>query len=228
MKKKFVIILLASRILSGCNTEIDTITGEPEEYSTTEELEIPDIYHTVEHKEIRPLPSTLDINNLTECTVNVSFSKDSVIQEESKLYMKVYDYEVFDMVDISTLDIGDTIIIRDVEVKVNDLETLKSGLLFINGGIENDGYDLWCDNGVYFEHGYNDVKSFYPIGDIVLPLAENFIYIDSSDLDKGDIELDKDNFLEIVSDKYYEFTEINTKAVISNGEIIKIVRNYVP
>ena len=84
MKKKFIIILLASRILSGCNTEIATITSEPEEYNTTEELEIPDIYHTVEHKEIKPLPSALDINNLTECTINVSFSKDSVIQEESK------------------------------------------------------------------------------------------------------------------------------------------------
>lgn len=160
--------------------KITTITSEPEEYSTTEELEIPDIYRTIEHKEIKPLPSTLDIDNLTECTINVSFSKDSVIQEESKLYMKVYDYEVFDMVDISTLDIGDTIIIKGIEVNVNDLEALKPGLLFINGGVENDGYDLWCDDGVYFEHVYNDVKSFYPIGDIVLPLAENFIYIDSS------------------------------------------------
>ena len=76
----------------------------------------------------------------------------------------VYTYDVYDMVDIATLKEGDTIVIRGEEVVVTSLEQNNVGLI-INGGIEENGYELCTDNTtVWFESGFNDAKSYYEVG----------------------------------------------------------------
>ena len=104
-------------------------------------------------KVISPLPESLDINNLNDCTVAISLEKgDAYVDDNGKMVMKVkaYTYELYDMVDIATLDVNDTIIRRNEEVKITEVLRLDTGLVRINGGEEEGGFDLASDDSTVY------------------------------------------------------------------------------
>lgn len=146
-----------------------------------------------------------------------------------QLDVTVYTYDLYDMVDIASLKEGDFIVIQGTEVLIESLETLESGILLINGGMENDGYDLWHDeSGVYFEHGYNDMKSYYPIGETTMRVSTEFNFVDSSDLDKGEVTYYPGDFLTDAAGIVYNFSPNNTSIVVEDGKIIHMTRIYTP
>ena len=109
------------------------------------------------------------------------------------------------------------------------MEILDSGLLFINGGMENGGYDLWHgDSGVYFEHGYNDTKSYQPIGEATIKVSGEFEFVDASDLNKGEVIFYPGDFLTDNEDIIYNFTPNNTNIVVENGVVTHMTRTYMP
>ena len=115
------------------------------------------------------------------------------------------------------------------EVAVETVETLESGLVFINGGMENGGYDLWHnDSGVYFEHGYNDAKSYYALGEATIRVSTEFEFVDSSDLDKGEVTYYPGDFLTDNAGILYHFVPNNTSIVVEGGQIIQMTRIYTP
>ena len=123
MKKTLSIILtliLSVGLFAGCNSQ----TGKEENNA----------------KVINPLPETLDVNALDNCTVAVSLEKgNAYVDDSGKMVMDVtvYSYELYDMVDISTLEENDVIVRKDEEVTITEVERTDSGLVRINGGEEN-------------------------------------------------------------------------------------------
>ena len=181
---------------------------------------------------ISPLPTTIDMNALDDCTLAVSFGEgDAYVDDTGAMQLKVtvYTYDLYDMVDMAGLKVGDTIMIQGNEVLVESLETLESGLVFINGGMENGGYDLWHGNsGVYFEHGYNDMKSYYPLGEATLRVSEDFKFADSSNPDKGEVIYYPGDFLTENGGIEYQFSPNNTSIVVEGGKVISMTRTYTP
>ena len=180
----------------------------------------------VEGAKIAPLPVSIDMNALDNCTLAVSFEEGDAYVDDNgamQLDVTVYTYDLYDMVDIAALKEGDTIVIRDEEVAVESLETLESGLIFINGGMENGGYDLFTDeSGVYFEHGFGDAKSYYPVGEATIRVSADFEGVDEN----GEILYYPGSFL---TDQYgvvYDFTPYNTSIVVEGGQIIQMIRTY--
>ena len=93
-----------------------------------------------------PLPEIVD---LEEGTYPVSFDRDAVEGNEIAS-AHLYTVDQYDIVDINTLEVGDTIIIDGESVVVTSLEWDGDGWLMINGGGMEDGYDLMSfdeDNG---------------------------------------------------------------------------------
>ena len=76
----------------------------------------------------------------------------------------VYSYELYDMVDIASLKENDVIVRRNEEVTVTELERLDSGIVRINGGEENAGFDLIL----------NDSTIYYELGKVKLPVSDEF------------------------------------------------------
>lgn len=185
-----------------------------------------------EGAKISPLPETIDMNTLNDCTLAVSFEEGDAYVDDTgamQLDVTVYTYDLYDMVDIANLKVGDTIVIRENDVKVESLDKTESGILLINGGMEKGGYDLWHDeSGVYFEHGYSDVKSYYPLGDATIRVSADFEFTDASDLDKGEIIYYPGDFLTDKAGIVYHFTPHNTSIVIENGQITHMTRRYTP
>ena len=215
MKKTLSVILtliLSVGLIAGCNSQ----TGKEENNA----------------KVINPLPETLDVNALDNCTVAVSLEKgNAYVDDSGKMVMDVtvYSYELYDMVDISTLEENDVIVRKDEEVTITEVERTDSGIVRINGGEENGGFDLVSnDSTVYYETGMNDIKAYYEIGTVTLPVSDEFEYIDESVLDSEAKTYYPGDFLTDDAEIEYNFTPNNTSIVIENGTIIKMNKVYMP
>lgn len=213
------------------STEVKETVEITEAIETTEAAETTETA-IAEVSVITPLPTTIDMDALESCTLAVSFEEGDAYVDDNgimQLDVTVYTYDLYDMVDIATLKEGDIIEILGEEVPVESLERVESGLLFINGGLENGGYDFWHnDSGVFFEHGYNDAKTYYPIGETTLRVSADFEFVDSSDLDKGEVTYYSGDFLTDDAEFMYYFSPLNTSIVVEGGQIIHMTRVYTP
>ena len=181
---------------------------------------------------ISPLPVTIDMNQLDNCTLAVSFEEGDAYVDDTgimRLDATVYTYDLYDMVDISLLEEGDTIVIRNQEVQVTSLERNDLGLVSINGGEENGGHDLYTtESGGYYEIGFNDAKFYYPLGEATIRVSVDFEFTDSSDLDADEKVFYPGDFLIEGAGIDYDFHANNTSIVIEDGQIIKMNRVYTP
>ena len=216
-----LIVLLCLSLFAGCKTETTPATSSATSSATPSE-----------DGAIYPLPETLDVNALENCTVAVSLNEgDAYVDDSGKMVMNltVYTYDLYDMVDIASLKENDVIVRKNEKVKVTEIERLDSGLIHINGGEENGGFDLASnDDTVYYEMGMNDIKAYYELGKVTLPVSDEFEYIDQSDLDSKAKHYYPGDFLTDVEGIEYNFHPNNTSIVIENGTIIKMNKVYMP
>ena len=221
MKKTLPIILvliLSIGLLAGCNTQ----TGKNKAETKAE----------IDAKVVSPLPETIDVNKLDNCTVAVSLEKgDAKLSDSGKMVMDVtvYSYDLYDAVDIASLKENDVIVRKNEEVTITEVKRLDTGLVRINGGEENGGFDLISnDSTVYYEIGMSDAKSYNELGKATLSVSDEFEYIDESDLDAETKVYYPGDFLADDADIEYNFSPNNTSIVIENGIIVKMNKVYMP
>lgn len=189
--KKVLAILLALSVLalSACaakqvnsdtqkdvSAETAAPSADPEQTEDAQQI-------AQEAKRVEPLPESLDLNALTDATVAASFGAEDISEKDGKteITLTVYDYDVYDMVDISQIAVGDTIVVDGKDMVVASRED-KDGFVTINGGLEQGGVDLTSDDsGVYYAVGLDDAKSYHELGRITVPVAEGFVLTDNSD-----------------------------------------------
>ena len=182
-----------------------------------------------EAKRVEPLPETLDVNALTDATVAASFSAEDISEKDGKtqITLTVYDYDVYDMVDIAQLAVGDTIVVDGKDMVVTSRED-KDGFVTINGGLEQGGVDLTSDDsGVYYAVGMDDAKSYHELGKITVPVAEGFVLTDNSDLEHPDETYAASDLAKLAASEP-GFTANNTLATIEHGELTVLARSYTP
>ena len=227
MKKTLSLILssvICLLLLAGCNAQTQKeVSGADSENEEIEENNIKTIY---------PLPAAIDINNLDNCTVAVSFEKGDVYVDDTGkavMNMTVFAYDLYDMVDIANICENDVIVRLGEEVTVTDIERLESGLIRINGGEENGGFSLISDNNtVYFEVGMSDAKAYYELGKVILPVSVDFLYSDESDPYSGVKVYYPGDFLIEAELFEYNFNPHNTSVVIENGMVMAMKKVYTP
>ena len=233
--KKIIVFVMICCMFTACGKNEEVNVGESTTVETEESQKESSEETVIEKQEavtVSPLPTTIDMNALDNCTLAVSFEKGDAYVDDTgamRLDVIVYTYDLYDMVDIASLKEGDHIVIGGENVLVDSLERLDTGAVMINGGIENGGYDLGhTESGVYFEHGMSDMKSYYPIGEASIKVSEDFEFADSSDLDKGETIYYPGDFLTDDAGIVYYFTPNNTSIVVEDGKIIHMTRIYTP
>ena len=222
--KKFVILLaVLCCLLVACSNPgsatTDTLPIIAETQPPQTEAPPVDYFNTVS-----PLPAAVDTDN---CTVAVSLEESGI--GSNALTVTVYDYDLYDMVDIASLKGGDTIVIRGEEVVIEALEQDSFGGVLINGGPDMDGYLLRTDeNTVYYEIGFNDAKSWQPVKELTATVSEDFTFTDASDPDKGTVTYSFADMAAADSQIYFPLHPSNTTVVIENGVILAMERFYTP
>lgn len=81
-----------------------------------------------------------------------SFTVDDVKTQENQtgIHLTAYDYERFDASGIENLKAGDTLVIDQKEMKVETVEPQSDTWIQVNGGLEEDGCDLYKgEDGLY-------------------------------------------------------------------------------
>ena len=238
MKRKTIMMAMAlCLLLGGCGA--DTDTGVTPSATPTAESTVSVPEETVTDSEtasgeealkVEPLPSSLDVSNLQDATVSASFDASGIHKDAdgATLELTVYDYETFDMVDMSQLKGGDTIVIDGKDVVVDSLERSDTGMISINGGLEEGGYDFWTnEGGVYYVTGLDDTKDFKSLGTVTLPVSENCVCTDDSDLDNAGKQFTLDD-VESLTESGYGFIANNTTVTVAGGEITEIHRSFMP
>ena len=218
MKLRIITILMLCILLNGCAANqqpVETIPVETEAAAAV----------------IQPLADTA-MEALEDSIVNISFSQDDIYQDESGsvfLRMQIYTYDKYDMVDISGLKAGDTILLSDGAIQVTSVERNDYGTVLINGGLEEGGLDLTTDDtGIYFVHGYSDMKSWYPVGQAEYPVSEDFIFTDSADLEQGAVTYKAADLLDGIPAPAYGYQPQNTTVRMENGQVVEMNRIYTP
>ena len=205
------------------NTEQETADNADQETEGNTEQEAPAVT-------IKPLPDTT-MENLTDAILSVSLAEgDAYVDDTGVMQMnvKIYTYDKYDMVDISALKVGDTIVTHAGEVEVTSVDRSPAGLIFINGGQEEGGFDLFTDeSGIFFETGFNDVKNWYEVGEATIRVSADFEGRDNSDPEQGEVVIYPGDFL-VGAITNYDFTPFNTTIRVEGGQIVEMDRTYMP
>ena len=106
----------------------------------------------------------------------------------------------------------------------------ETGIVSINGGIEQGGVDLWRSNDVYRTVTYDDYPVYYMVGELVLPMDENITLSDSSSgVDAASVETNGTNGVaSAVGADLGGWTEYNTTVSTTDGKVSNIRRIWVP
>ena len=235
LTKKIVVLMAFCLLLTGCaNSQTDgresdalvdnKIALAAEIYDTA------DIGQTENTQTISPLPDTT-MENLTDAILSVSLDEgDAYVDDQGRMQMnlKIYTYDKYDLVDIANLKVGDTVVRHSGEVKVISIEQNDSGTIYINGGLENGGFDLVTDDcGIFYETGFNDLKNWHEIGETTVRVSVDFKGIDNADLEHGEVIIYPGDFL-IGAVTNYDFTPYNTTIRVEDGQIVEMNRVFIP
>ncbi len=219
--KKVLVVLLSLLVLSAALFGCGAKDEPPTEPSDTR---------------ILPIPSSFDPTNLEDCSFPVSFTNDDIeLNDEGSfvLHMTVWEQELFDAASITGLKEGDVIVVRGNDVSVAAVEQ-ADGVVHINGGLENGGITMAPSEsgGTFYESGSElteyDVL-YTSVAQMVLPVnGGEFVYRDSSDLEKGEVTYVAGDLLTMKDSVDFGCTAMNGTAHIVNNQVVEIIRVYMP
>lgn len=221
MKMRFMMLLLCV-LLAGCAAA---------QNQAAESAQAETVLAEENNVQILPLQDTT-MEMMEDSTVHISMEQGDFYRDASGnvvLRMQVYSYDKFDMVDISLLKAGDTILLSGEEIPVDSVERTENGTVLVNGGLDEGGFDLATDDsGIYFVHGYNDMKSWYLVGEAEYPVADEFAFTDGADLERGAITYGAEDILAELPEAAYGYQPQNTMVRIENGQVVAMERIFMP
>lgn len=231
MKKKFLAILFAATCVFaaiGCGETTETIESVVETISvSTETTET-----TVTEDVVTPLPSEVLLEALGTGAYAVYLEEGAFTTAEdgsTLLTAKIYDFERFDAEKMEALKADDKVLIYGEEIVITTVEKTEAGTLLINGGLDAGGYEFELDEaGRYFESGYSDLKAYYELGEVTLPVSAEFVYKDQSDLDIEGLSYTLEELTKEDSAIEYTFIPDNTTLYTVDGVATEMCKIYMP
>lgn len=229
--KKLILALTAAMCLTGCGAagQAEVVQPQPAAYTDKAGDEMPD------------------------GTYDVSFTSDDLQKKDDGyvLTMEFYNYDSYSKEDALALKEGSVINITVNEVvdgtfkaerkdlTIDSIETSKNDngdvdMIAINGGIENGGVELYLDLDfdVFVNRTMDDHPVFYSIGTGTIPVSTDMTFQDCYDADTlpdGVVTYYDDLPDSLVdAEQKCDFNNNAMQAVIRDGEIVQLIRNWIP
>ena len=186
---------------------------------------------TTEHKLITPLPAGIAVDDLKDCTIPAAFTPDNFNWMGGNLTMTVYNQDLYDAVEISQMQVGDTIFYDSKKLVINKIAEEHGGI-DINGGLDEGGCCLaGNEGGTYVARNWDDHATYTELGKTEVALADDFAIIDCGIDPKDPIDTIRTGqklYIENLKDSKKDFFQLNTRVTIENGMITEIKRHWIP
>ena len=199
--------------------------------SSDDEMPAP-VESLAEGRVVEPEVGEIDVNHLEDGMYPVAFDPGDVASLSSGVFMnavQIYTEDWYDIVDISTLEVGDTIVVAGEPIEVKSID--RSDGVAINGGLDEGGITL---GGVEDTNGlrvwdYDDLSSYTLRGTTTLVLDPSATYTDGSDPEAEPVTVGYDDIVAAINGAEMDsFTPYNTTVTIEGGKVVEINRIYVP
>lgn len=190
-------------------------------------------YNKIEGNFITPNPYYVDIDNIDNGIYHAYIDKSGINETDGQttIWTEILTEETFDIVDINRMAEGDVIYIKGQLFYIDSIEKTPSGIININGGIENLGTALMAEDesNCFVYVGMDMEKSYTSHGMTTLTVGDNIKLTDRSNPDEekeytGSDAVDA--LKELVSE--YPLNWNNCTVMVENGEIIEINRLFTP
>ncbi|MCF0199057.1 MAG: hypothetical protein HUK02_07000, partial [Bacteroidaceae bacterium] len=133
---------------------------------------------TTEHKTIGPLPAAVSVENLQDCTVPATFKPEDFRWMGGNLSMTVYNMDLYDAVEVTQLQVGDTLIYDNYPIVIEKIVETDGGFEINDGTIEEGGCMLAPnEGGTYVAVHWDTHATYSEIGQAQVPLSEPFTFI---------------------------------------------------
>lgn len=181
-----------------------------------------------EGKLIMPMAEDIDPENLADGTYPAAF--EVACLTGGALKCDIYTVDNYDIVDINTLEEGDTIVAGGEPIEITKLDRDED--IIINGGLEEDGIVLraYEEDNCWRVAGFDDYPTWTYQGEAELKLAENAVLTDGWDIEKDPVTVEGADAIEeyLGSVEYADFDVTNTTIRVENGEVVEIIRVFTP
>ena len=179
-------------------------------------------------KIITPNNPEIDIFALADGIYPVAFEPSDLA--DGALTFTVYWEATFDIVEISQLAPGDTLYTGEAVVDVETVE--REDDLLINGGLDNGGVTLraYDEDNVWKVVLEDDEHTYTDWGATTLPISEDVTFTDSWDIEKDPVTATGAEAVAaaIVGTDMDSFIPLNTTVRVEDGQIVEIVRVFIP
>lgn len=187
-----------------------------------------------EHNTIAPIPVNIDVNNLEDGIYPVAINRNTMIETENgyKIEFEIFNHDLYDMVDLQQMKIGDSIVVNGETFLVNEIGQ-EGDYLTVNGGIEQGGFHFWpLGGGVYQIMGFSDYTTYTSFGKTWFEIVGDIDFVD-----KGNVEETMDGVVVPMQETFdyllYKcqigsFDEHSVRIRIEDGKIVEFYREYRP
>lgn len=190
-------------------------------------------YDKIKGNFITPNPYDVDINNIDNGIYNAYIDKSGVNEDDGKFTIsaELFTEESYDIVDINRMAEGDAIYINGSLQLVKSINRTDSGIININGGIENYGSALVAvdESNCFVYAGMDMERSYSRHGIASFSVNDDVRLVDNSDPseEKDYTGSDAISALNAMLEDY-PLTCYNCSITVENSEIVEIRRLYTP
>ena len=196
---------------------------------TVEDIE----YNKIEGNFITPNLVDVDVDNIENGIYHAYIDKSGIGENDGRtaIMAEIFTEDSYDIVDINRMTEGDVIYINGVLLPVNSISQTDSGIININGGVENNGSALIAeDESNCFVYAGMDMERSYTrqgITSLLVSDAVKLIDRRNPSEDKEYTGSDAVNAL-IEMTEEYPLTCYDCSITVENGEIIEMSILYRP
>ena len=190
-------------------------------------------YDKIEGQFITPNPYYVDTDNIEDGIYRAGIDESGISETDDGLTIQaeIYTEDTYDIVDINCMVEGDVIYINGQLYLVNAIDKLDSGIIDINGGLENGGSSLISEeeSNCFVFSGMDMVRSYTRQGVANLAAGDSVQVTDKCDPAGDKVYNGNESFSALKAMvEEYPLDCYDCVIRVENGEIVEITRLFTP
>lgn len=184
-----------------------------------------------QHAKVQPLPADVQMAPLMDSDFPASLTAQDIDFQHQTVTFTIYSKVRYKAQEVQALQLGDTLLYNKDTLVVASL-TQEYGGLTVNGGLEEGGAWLMPDEDSTYRAAQFDDHSLYDeVEQVTLPMAAFFTLVDCGENPTDPskvITAQHEQYLQSLPDYRQQFSVLETRVLVKNGQVSHIIRKWIP